>query len=179
MASASNFRTLKRRHNVIDARNVFVNKTLAKWSVKAATLSRVTRCKQFRVQSRFCQVKSHVQKARESPDLNMDFCSFDNGFKQNRATKSMREYRDHTCFSCINICRVLRMLFEHEADRPSVQHHPRDPASVYAMIQKHVWSYFLHILPYFNQIRTENAAKTLNCPFSDTGMVSAVYFRTS
>ena len=24
-------------------------------------------------------------------------------------------------FSCINICRVPRMLFEHEADRPSVQ----------------------------------------------------------
>ena len=36
-------------------------------------------------------------------------------------------------FSCINICRVPRMLFEHEADRPSVQHHPRDPASVNAM----------------------------------------------
>ena len=29
-------------------------------------------------------------------------------------------------FSCINICRVPRMLFEHEADRPSVRHHPRD-----------------------------------------------------
>ena len=27
------------------------------------------------------------------------------------------EYRDHTCFSCINICRVPRMLLEHEADR--------------------------------------------------------------
>ena len=38
-------------------------------------------------------------------------------------------------FSCINICRVPRMLFEHEADRPSVQHHPRDPASVNAMKQ--------------------------------------------
>ena len=24
-------------------------------------------------------------------------------------------------FSCINSCRVLRMLFEHKADRPSVQ----------------------------------------------------------
>ena len=38
-------------------------------------------------------------------------------------------------FSCINICRVQRMLFEHEADRPSVQHHPRDLASVNAMKQ--------------------------------------------
>ena len=36
-------------------------------------------------------------------------------------------------FSCINICRVPRMMFEHEADRPSVQHHPRDQASVNAM----------------------------------------------
>ena len=27
------------------------------------------------------------------------------------------------------------MLFELEADRPSVQHHPRDPASVNAMKQ--------------------------------------------
>ena len=33
-------------------------------------------------------------------------------------------------FSCINICRIPRMLFEHEVDRSSVQHHPRDPASV-------------------------------------------------
>ena len=30
---------------------------------------------------------------------------------------------------------------------------------------KHVWSLFLHILPYSSPIRTENAAKTLNCPF--------------
>ena len=37
------------------------------------------------------------------------------------------DYRDHTCFP--------RMLFEHEADRQSVQHHPRDPASVNAMKQ--------------------------------------------
>ena len=27
------------------------------------------------------------------------------------------------------------MLFEHEAGRPSVQHHPRDPASVNAVKQ--------------------------------------------
>ena len=35
-------------------------------------------------------------------------------------------------FSCIKICRVPRMLFEHESDRPRVQHHLRDPASVNA-----------------------------------------------
>ena len=48
-------------------------------------------------------------------------------------------------FSCINICRVPRMLFEHEADRPSVQHHPRDRASVNAMKQTCV----IVILAYF------------------------------
>ena len=48
-------------------------------------------------------------------------------------------------FSCINICRVPRMLFEHEADRPSVQHHPRDLASVNAMKQ----TYVIVILAYF------------------------------
>ena len=62
-------------------------------------------------------------------------------------------------FSCINICRVPRMLFEHEADRPSVQHHPRDPASVNAMIQTCV-IVILAYLPYSSPIRTENAAKT-------------------
>ena len=48
-------------------------------------------------------------------------------------------------FSCINICRAPRMLFEHEADRPSVQHHPRDPASANAMKQTCV----IVILAYF------------------------------
>ena len=60
------------------------------------------------------------------------------------------------------------MLFEHEADRPSVQHHPRDPASVNAMKQTCV----IVILAYFtfsSPFRTENAAKTLNCPFSYAG----------
>ena len=52
-------------------------------------------------------------------------------------------------FSCINICRVPRMLFEHEADRPSVQHHPRDPASVNAMKQTCV----IVILAYFTLFR--------------------------
>ena len=73
-------------------------------------------------------------------------------------------------FSCINICRVPRMLFEHEADRPSVQHHPRDPASVNAIKQTCV-IVILAYLPYSSSIRTESAAKTLNCPFSYTGFL--------
>ena len=64
-------------------------------------------------------------------------------------------------FSCFNICWVSMMLFEHEADRPSVQHHPRDRASVNATKQACV----LVILPYSSPIRTENAAKTLNVHF--------------
>ena len=36
---------------------------------------------------------------------------------------------------------------------------------------KHVWPLFLHILPYSNPIRTENAAKTLNCTISYTGFL--------
>ena len=43
--------------------------------------------------------------------------------------------------SCINIC-----LFEHEADRPSVQHHSRDPESVNAIKQTCV----IVILAYFS-----------------------------
>ena len=31
---------------------------------------------------KYFQVQTHVQTARESSDLNMDFCSFDNGCKQ-------------------------------------------------------------------------------------------------
>ena len=64
---------------------------------------------------------------------------------------TIRPYEKHNnigithVFSCINICRVPRMLFEHEADRPSVQHHPRDPASVNAMKQTCV----IVILAYF------------------------------
>ena len=52
------------------------------------------------------------------------------------------------------------MLFEHEADRQSVQHYPRDPASVNAMKQTCV----IVILAYFTLFKpnsTENTAKTL------------------
>ena len=82
MASGSNFWMSLFRHNVIDMRNVFAKKASAKWLVWATTLSHVTSCKQFRAQFRLCQDKNHVQTAHESHDLNMDFCSFDNGFKQ-------------------------------------------------------------------------------------------------
>ena len=57
----------------------------------------------------------------------MDFRSFDNGLNSytNRFLLCKNIGITHV-FSFINICRVPRMLFEHEAERPSVQHHPRD-----------------------------------------------------
>ena len=67
-------------------------------------------------------------------------------------------------FSCINICRVMRMLFEHKAERWIVQHQPRDLASVNGMKQTCV----IVILAYFFHSSAENAAKRLNCPFSYT-----------
>ena len=64
-------------------------------------------------------------------------------------------------FSCVtfagSICRVRRMLFEHETDRPSVQHHLRDAASVNAMKQTCV----IVILAYFFLISPQFALKTL------------------
>ena len=47
----------------------------------------------------------------------------------------------------------LRMVFEHEADRPSVQHHSRDPESVNAMKQTCViviLAYFTLFQPYWH-----------------------------
>ena len=49
---------------------------------------------------------------------------------------------------------------------------------------EHVWSLFLHILPYCNPIRTENAAKNIKLSIflhwiSLNKMASTVNFRTS
>ena len=54
----------------------------------------------------------------------------------------------------------------------SVQHHLRDPASVNAMKQTCV-IVILAYLPYSSPIRTENGAKTLNCPFYAPAMIMA------
>ena len=40
---------------------------------------------------KYCQVKTHVQTACEIPDLNMGFCSSDNGFEQKCALIFMQE----------------------------------------------------------------------------------------
>ena len=55
-----------------------------------------------------------------------------------------------TClFYCINTCQIPREMFEHSS--------------------YHVWLLVLLILPYSNQIRPENAAKTLKKKLSYTG----------
>ena len=60
MAVAVYFQTSYHRHNVITVRNIFTNKSI----------------------SEMIKVQTHVQTAWESPDLNMDYRSFDNGCKQ-------------------------------------------------------------------------------------------------
>ena len=63
--------------------------------------------------------------------------------------------------SCLNT-RPIGIVFKHLQ---------KDPTSVNAMKQTYVIVILAYILPYSNQIRTENAAKTLNCPFSYTGFL--------
>ena len=59
-------------------------------------------------------------------------------------------------FSCINICRVPRKLFEREAVRPSVQTSSEDPANVNAMKQ----TFVTVILALFYLISAQTALKT-------------------
>ena len=116
-------------------------KASAKWSVTTTTLSRVTSPIQISAQFRLFQVKAmfkqHVNLMIWTWILRLQTAS--------RNECPCKNIGITHVFSCINICRVPRMLFEHEADRPSVQHHPRDPASVNAMKQTCV----IVILAYF------------------------------
>ena len=79
MAPAMYFRTSYRRHNVKTVRNVFVNKNIGKMITLVCNAFRIQWC---RAHFKYFQVHTHVQTARESPDLNIDFRSFDNGCKQ-------------------------------------------------------------------------------------------------
>ena len=49
--------------------------------------------------------------------------------KPSVAGTSSEDYRNHTCFSCINICKVLRKLFECDVARPSSQTSPEGRAN--------------------------------------------------
>ena len=48
--------------------------------------------KQIRAHFKYCQIKTYAQTACESHDLNMDFRSFDNGFKQHCVANLMQEF---------------------------------------------------------------------------------------
>ena len=92
-------------------------------------------CKKLRAHFKNCQVKTHVQTARESHDLNMDYRSFDNGFKQLCVKVFMQEYRDHTWFLCINMCGAPSLRSRLKVDRPGVITSPEGPAKVNTMEQ--------------------------------------------
>ena len=47
--------------------------------------------KQIRARFKHLQIKTHVQTAQEFHDLNIDFRSFDNAFKQLHVAKLMQE----------------------------------------------------------------------------------------
>ena len=74
----SNIIRSSQRHN---ACSVFVNTNVNAMINQGCKLSLMMSIKQIRAFFKYCQFKTHVQTARESHDLNMDFRSFDNGFK--------------------------------------------------------------------------------------------------
>ena len=53
---------------------------------------RVLSDKQIGAHFKYFQIKTHVQNACESHDLNMEFHSFDNGFEKLCVTNFMQEY---------------------------------------------------------------------------------------
>ena len=69
----------------------------------------------------------------------------------------------HVFFSCFNI--FTRKVYEREADRPNAHTSLEGPLQELMQLTKYVRSLFLHNLPYTNQIRSENAVKTLKYPF--------------
>ena len=83
MASALNFRTS------LCMQHVRKQKHRRNDQSGERKLSRVMLDKQIRAHFKYYQIKIHIQAACESHDLNMDFRSFDNGFKQLCVTNFM------------------------------------------------------------------------------------------
>ena len=52
-------------------------------------ISHVMSAKHIRAHFKYCQIKTRVQTARDSHDLNMDFRPFDNGSEQLCVTNFM------------------------------------------------------------------------------------------
>ena len=80
--------TSSQRHNMC---KVFANKNVDLMISLGCNPFRVWSDKQIRAHFKYCQIKSHVQTAFESGDLNKDLCSFDYVFKQLCVTNSMQE----------------------------------------------------------------------------------------
>ena len=72
------------KHNVIDAHNVFANKTIGKMISQGCNAFLYNVIQTNEGPNRLRKVKSHVQTAHESHDLNIVIC----GFKQLRVTNS-------------------------------------------------------------------------------------------
>ena len=71
---------------------VFANKNVDVMIILGSNTFHVLSDGQIGAYFKYCQIKIHVHTARESHDLNMDFRSFDNGFKQHCVTNFMQEY---------------------------------------------------------------------------------------
>ena len=82
----SNIITSSQCHN---ACNIFVNKNVDVMISPGCNAFRIVSDKQIRSHFKYCQIKTHVQTACESHDLNIDFRSFDIGFKQLCVTNLM------------------------------------------------------------------------------------------
>ena len=78
MAAAVYFRT-SLRHNRTQRFREQKHRRNDQWGPQCFPF--ITSCK-YRAHFKYFQVQTNVQTARESPDLNMDIRSFDNGCKQ-------------------------------------------------------------------------------------------------
>ena len=93
------------------------------------------------------------------------------------------KYRNHTFFHALTFAWSVEAVWT-LGRQPECSNISQGTRQVLMQWNKHVWSWFLHILPYSKPIRTENTAKTFKLSFflqwiSLNKMVSAVNFRTS
>ena len=84
MVSAENIECFSNGHKFITWHNIFAKKSIP----KARTVSVYCHANNMGPIFKYCQVKTYVQTAGAIHDLNIDFCSFDNGFKYIHARMS-------------------------------------------------------------------------------------------
>ena len=135
----SNSITSSQRHN---ARNVFATKNVDVMISPGCIAFRVFSDKQIGAHCKGNKNKTHVQTARESHDLNMDFRLFDNGFKQLCVTNFMQECRirvkyaritiTHVCFIALTLAGSLGRSLNTRPAGLVFKQLSRDPANVNA-----------------------------------------------